>query len=285
MMSEPLISIGMPVFNAEKTLASAIESIIHQCFSDFELIISDNASTDGTAEICRNYAASDSRIRYVRQRENIGAANNFRFVLMEARAKYFMWASSDDTRSLDYLKVNYDFLINNTDYVASTSPVRFEGSDFNSKAMGDFSLSGTLSERMYMFFEGWHANGRYYSLMSADILKRSKYMHEDFFGSDWAVMLEVVRAGKTNRTDQGYVVLGRDGFSNSGKIFRHYRSKAIHFIAPFFELIKATITLTDELSTKYRILILIKLIKLNYNAFRTMLLIEYKRIKSMKKQK
>ena len=97
-MSKPIpqVSIGMPVYNGEKFIREALDSLLAQTFTDFELIISDNASTDGTEAICREYAARDPRIRYVRQSENRGAAANFRFVLDEAVGEYFMWAAADD---------------------------------------------------------------------------------------------------------------------------------------------------------------------------------------------
>ena len=90
------VSIGMPVYNGEKYIREALDSLLGQSFTGFELIISDNASTDGTEAICQQYAAKDSRIRYVRQPVNLGALDNFTFVLDEARGGYFMWAAADD---------------------------------------------------------------------------------------------------------------------------------------------------------------------------------------------
>ncbi len=92
----PAISIGMPVYNGEKYLREAVDSLLAQTFSDFELIISDNASTDATESICRQYEKADRRIRYIRQQENIGVVRNFQFVLRQAGAPYFMWAACDD---------------------------------------------------------------------------------------------------------------------------------------------------------------------------------------------
>lgn len=94
--SRPVVSIGMPVYNGERFIREALDSLLAQTFTDFELIISDNASTDATESICRNYAERDSRIRYIQQRENFGALPNFQFVLNEARGEYFMWAACDD---------------------------------------------------------------------------------------------------------------------------------------------------------------------------------------------
>ena len=92
----PKVSIGMPVYNGEAFIREALDSLLAQTFTDFELIISDNASTDGTEAICREYAAKDERIRYLRQAENRGAPANFQCVLDEAVGEYFMWAAADD---------------------------------------------------------------------------------------------------------------------------------------------------------------------------------------------
>ena len=99
----PRLSVGLPVYNGERYFAKSIDSLLGQSFTDFELIISDNASTDGTEEICRRYAAKDPRIRYVRQPRNIGAVPNHNFVLREARGEYFKWAAHDDVYGRDLL--------------------------------------------------------------------------------------------------------------------------------------------------------------------------------------
>lgn len=100
----PRVSIGMPVYNGERHLEEAIDSIVAQTFGDFELIISDNASSDRTEEICRNYAARDPRIRYERQNRNLGAAANFNTVFRMARAPYFKWMAHDDLLAPTYLE-------------------------------------------------------------------------------------------------------------------------------------------------------------------------------------
>lgn len=93
---ETLVSIGMPVYNGEQSIRKALDSLLSQTYTNFELIISDNASTDNTGKICRDYANKDKRIRYVRQKENVGIVRNFPFVLNEAKGRYFMWAAHDD---------------------------------------------------------------------------------------------------------------------------------------------------------------------------------------------
>jgi glycosyltransferase involved in cell wall biosynthesis len=99
----PAVSIGMPVYNAARHLHESLDSLLAQTFTDFEVIISDNASTDETAEIVREYAARDARFRYIRQDVNRGAAANFNAVVEPARGQYFKWHAHDDRLEPTYL--------------------------------------------------------------------------------------------------------------------------------------------------------------------------------------
>lgn len=94
--SEILVSIGFPVYNARKRLGRALDSLLAQTHANFELILSDNGSTDGTDELCREYAKKDPRIRLSPNSKNIGMFKNFSKVLHEAKGEYFMWAAADD---------------------------------------------------------------------------------------------------------------------------------------------------------------------------------------------
>lgn len=102
-LRRPRVSIGMPVYNGEEYLEAAITSILTQTFTDFELIISDNASTDRTQTICEEFAARDARVRYCRTAKNIGAMRNFNRVFELAGGEYFKWAAHDDLLEPDFL--------------------------------------------------------------------------------------------------------------------------------------------------------------------------------------
>lgn len=104
MTRQARVSIGIPVYNGENCLAEALDSLLRQTYRDFEILISDDASTDRTAEICRDYAARDARIRYVRQAGNIGAGPNHNRVLEMSQAPYFKWAAQDDLYAPAYLE-------------------------------------------------------------------------------------------------------------------------------------------------------------------------------------
>jgi glycosyltransferase involved in cell wall biosynthesis len=101
---KPRVSIGMPVFNAEQYLEQALDSILAQTYPDFELIISDNASTDRTWEICQIHAAKDRRIRCLRNETNLGASKNFNRVFELSSGEYFKWAAHDDLCAPDFLE-------------------------------------------------------------------------------------------------------------------------------------------------------------------------------------
>lgn len=100
----PRLSVALPVYNGERFLAEAIESLLCQTFTDFELIITDNASADATEEISRSFAARDSRIRYERAPRNLGAAWNFNRGFHLARGQYFKWAAHDDLHHPRFLE-------------------------------------------------------------------------------------------------------------------------------------------------------------------------------------
>lgn len=97
------ITIGMPVFNGEKCVGQAISSLLNQTYKNFELIVSDNCSTDLTGKICKSISLDDSRLKYIRQQSNIGAKNNFLFVFSMATNEYFMWAAHDDVWHPNFL--------------------------------------------------------------------------------------------------------------------------------------------------------------------------------------
>jgi glycosyltransferase involved in cell wall biosynthesis len=104
MQSAPLLSIGLFVYNGERFLEETLDSILSQTFTDFELIISDNASTDRTGEISEAYVRRDSRIRYYRGEKNMGAGWNVRRVYELATGKYFKWAAADDILEPEFLR-------------------------------------------------------------------------------------------------------------------------------------------------------------------------------------
>ncbi|MDP2246876.1 MAG: glycosyltransferase family 2 protein, partial [Nitrosomonadales bacterium] len=113
--------IGMPVYNGAAYIREALEALLSQTFKNFELIISDNASTDDTQRVCEDYAKRDKRIRYIRQETNQGALANFKYVLDQATAELFIWTAHDDLWAPDFLSDAVSLLKNkNVDFVFPT---------------------------------------------------------------------------------------------------------------------------------------------------------------------
>jgi len=144
---KPKITLGLLVYNGERYLGQTIDSILSQTYGDFELLVSDNASTDETEDICRSFAALDSRITYIRQRENIGAMGNFNFLASRATTDYFKWCAADDLIAPIFLATCIEFLESQPDFVlchSSTSTIGFDDGELPN----DIIKSSGASERI-----------------------------------------------------------------------------------------------------------------------------------------
>src|SRR5215471_17271392 len=127
----PMLSIGLLVYNGERYLEETLQSILSQTFTDFELIISDNASTDRTGEISQAYARRDPRIRYYRSEKNMGAGWNVRRVYELATGKYFKQAAVDDLLAPDFLRQCIEVLESDPTYVLAHSKIKVIGEGGN----------------------------------------------------------------------------------------------------------------------------------------------------------
>lgn len=114
----PLVCVGMPVYNGAIYIREALDSLLSQTLIDFELIISDNASTDDTSKICKEYENKDDRIKYVQHLVNMGSLKNFNYVLNESKSKYFTWLACDDKLLPDFLEKTTYYLEQFEDVVA-----------------------------------------------------------------------------------------------------------------------------------------------------------------------
>ncbi len=111
------VCIGMPVYNGEQYIEASIKSNLEQDFDDFALIISDNASTDSTPEICRQYALQDRRVHYIQSATNLGASKNYTRCFDPANCEYFRWANADDLAEPTLVSKCVDVLDNRKDCV------------------------------------------------------------------------------------------------------------------------------------------------------------------------
>jgi glycosyltransferase involved in cell wall biosynthesis len=101
--TRPRLTVGVPVYNGARYLAETLDALLAQDYRDFVVVLSDNASTDGTGEICEKYAALDPRVRYHREPANRGGAWNFSHVLDLAESELFAWNAADDVADPGHL--------------------------------------------------------------------------------------------------------------------------------------------------------------------------------------
>jgi len=195
---KPRVSIGLPVFNGENYLEKALDSILAQTYSDFELIISDNASTDRTAEICRAYAAKDERIRYFRNETNLGAAKNFNRVFELSSGEYFKWAAHDDLCTPGYLERCVEILDREPDVVLcypKTSIIDQNG-EFVKNYFDGFNLrSPKPHERFQDFFHAPGLCNPIFGLIRASALKRTPLIGS-YTASDRVLLGELALLGQ-----------------------------------------------------------------------------------------
>ena len=183
--ARPRLSIGLPVYNGEEYLAESFDALLGQTYEDFELIVSDNASTDGTQDICRQYAEKDSRIRYLRLPRNIGATPNHNHVFAESRGELFKWASHDDLYARDLLRRCVQALDERPEvFLAHTGQAVIDG-DGRVKVPYEYTLATDSPHpaerfRSLLFEPG---GDDFYGVMRADVLRRVKpldsYHHAD----------------------------------------------------------------------------------------------------------
>lgn len=183
----PRASIGIPVFNGASTVGRAIESVLVQTMPDFEVLVSDNASTDMTETICHRYAARDSRIRYVRQPRPISALDNFRVVLGGTGAPYFMWLAADDYVLPQLLEQAVTVLDARPDVVCAVPRTEFLEADGSRRpAAGTFSLLGNVRENLCRYLADPVDNSRFYGLHRREVMQRV-LPRRPYHALDWAV--------------------------------------------------------------------------------------------------
>jgi glycosyltransferase involved in cell wall biosynthesis len=204
--SRPKVSVGMPVFNGERYIRDALDSILSQSFEEFELVISDNASTDATPEICRAYAARDARIRYVRHPNNQGVIQNFNAAFALSSGEYFKWAASDDVCGRDYLLRAVEVLDHDPSIVlvwgttvgidenGARVPMPNEISDLNSP----FSVySPDPAVRFRRLLRNiWWVDGPFYGVMRSSTLRATRWVHPPHHSGDQILLAELSLAGR-----------------------------------------------------------------------------------------
>ena len=197
----PTVSIGMPVYNGGKYLKDALQSILSQTYGDFELIISDNASTDDTMEICWSFGEKDRRIRYFRSENNMGAAWNFNRVFHLSSGKYFQWACHDDVWTSTLLGRCVEILDRDPEVALCCSRTTYidENSSPTRSLIGRPEFQDRDPSRRFRKFLVYHTLpnecNQVLGLFRADILKKTPLLGS-YPATDMILLGEVILHGK-----------------------------------------------------------------------------------------
>ncbi len=197
-MGKPRVSIGMPVYNRDKYVAASIEAHLNQTYGDFELILTDNCSTDRSEEICRDFAAKDSRIKYYRNPSNLGAAGNYRRCFELANGEFFRWTPSDDLVSLNLLERAVDILDHDPSVFVAYPRTKLIDAEGN--ITGDFDehlhlMDEQPSKRWIGVQQKIRLGNLHYGLNRADKFRKTGLMR-NYNGGDFPLIAEMSLYGK-----------------------------------------------------------------------------------------
>jgi tetratricopeptide (TPR) repeat protein len=243
MASQPLVSIGMPICNAETYLRQALQALLAQDYSNLELIISDNASTDSTGDICREFQKKDPRVRYVRQGQNQGAPWNFAFVVQQARGEYFMWAAHDDLWTSSYIRKCLAKLDSSpTAVLCCTEIIFIDGNGVpnhewtkNSKNIETQGMAPAQRVHELILRWGWFA---IYGLMRLEVTKKLT-LGRSVFGCDVILLMELLMMGNVVKVPEplfSYRVLKLKSPQDYLEVLNSEANPVVATKAPFTDL-------------------------------------------------
>jgi len=193
----PVLTIGIPVYNGARFLRGTLDSIVNQSFRDFEIAISDNASTDETADICRDYSAKDPRIIYLRQPKNIGGVANWNFLVTAARGRYFKWASANDLYAPVFLERCIEALEAEESLALcySRTCIIDESGTMRREYAHDIAvLDPSPAERFRRVCQEMHLNNAQAGVIRLDVLRRTR-LERTYVDGDIPLMAELALLG------------------------------------------------------------------------------------------
>ncbi len=194
-MNQPLVSIGMPIYNEERFLEQALDSLQAQNYDNIQILISDNSSTDRTGEIALAIAAKDPRITYVCTQSNIGAAANFRSVLEQADGDYFMWAAGHDMWSVDLIAESVSILeANKNASIAFATSYWIDEAGNRDARDTDYPDTRGMSVASRFFTVFWGNMHPVLGVMRREHLRQTASM-QSFAGSDLVLLSDMILQG------------------------------------------------------------------------------------------
>lgn len=199
----PLLSVGLPVYNGLPYLETALTSLLDQDVEDMEVVVCDNASTDGTGELVESMAEEDDRVRYVRNSSNIGGTRNFNRAFELARGKYFRWSSADDFVSPGALERCLQVLEEDASVILAypqTVLVDEEGEKVREYDDGPGWEAATPEERFEYSLTNWGLANVHYGVVRSRVLAETSLLGH-YPGSDLVLLAELATRGRFRKVE------------------------------------------------------------------------------------
>jgi glycosyltransferase involved in cell wall biosynthesis len=203
MNAPPPLSVGMPVFQGEAFLAEALDSVLAQDFGDFEVLISDNASTDGTEDISAEYVRRDTRVRYIRNERNVGAARNYNQVVHLTTGRCFKWAAHDDRLAPQFFSRGMDVLESDASVTlvySITADIDRDGNELTRYRAGNYASSSDPVMRAADIIQRPSPCYETFGIVRRDALERTKLIGP-YRSSDRTLLLELALQGRFYEVD------------------------------------------------------------------------------------
>lgn len=264
----PKVCIGIPVYNGEKFLRIALDCLLNQSYENIEIIISDDTSTDSTKNICKEYMKKDSRIKYILQKENLGAFHNFNFVLTQAKSKYFMWAEVDDKWEPEFIEKNVAVLESNPKIVGSISEVSWYGKkmirgkssilknllkfrktyDIFEEYGHVLPTSGTFEKKIGLYLR-FNRGTSIFAVYRTEKLQKS-ILEKPIAGWDLIIILKILRFGDINVLKENLMKRYVVGQSSGSILFTQRKGDKTGWLASLFTYMPLTIWCLKNLGLK-----------------------------------
>ncbi len=260
---EPIITIGLPSYNGEKTIRRTIESILAQTVTNFKLIISDDKSTDSTPQICREYEKKDKRIKFIQKNKNEGWIKNFSFLAKKSNTKYFVWIANDDYWDKQFIEKNINILETNPKTVGSISNINLIGQNIknheiegkeegaeikNSKFKFVRPIEGTYDEKIRNIVEfNWIIN--FYSIFRTKELQVS-LIDNVFVSWDFAIILNIIKFGDLHVLDEILAHRDTEGVTSKKSIINILKTQKLGWFKTYFPYVPFSIWCLKNLGVK-----------------------------------
>lgn len=237
-LKEVKVSIGLPVYNGERFIRKKIESILKQTIGNFELIISDNGSTDKTIELIEDFTKKDRRIRFFKHEQNMGVIENFNFVLQQAKGGYFMWTAVDDIQMPTFIEKNLEVLEKNSKVACSISKIQLYGDITNQLRLNQsdlriikfikkfknefghidsYSASGPYEKRVNEYFKNLRHNHVFYGVYRIEQI-RNAFVKNSFIMNDSCTTFNILKFGELYVIDEILLYVYDGGMSRKGML-------------------------------------------------------------------